>query len=90
MESISLWGFLALSTPFVMTMVIVAIFTDHRQKMKKLQIEALKVQEANLHNEVNDAVERDLSKVLSRIEVLEAIVTDKKYDLDEKITRLNK
>ena len=83
-----LWSFLALSTPFVMLMLIVAIWAEHKKNMKKLDNERLEIQEANVQNEVSDAVSRELKQIIHRIEVLEAIVTDRNFDLDEKITRL--
>ena len=83
-----LWGFLALSTPFVMLMLITAIWTEHKKNMKKLENEKLEIQQANVQHEVSDAVGREIKEILVRIEVLEAIVTDRKFDLSEKITRL--
>jgi hypothetical protein len=48
----------------------------------------LRLEKANLETEVAAAVNKTLGDQLSRIEVLEAIVTDKNYNLNEKITRL--
>jgi hypothetical protein len=56
--------------------------------MKKLENEKLEIQQANVQHEVSDAVGREIKEILARIEVLEAIVTDRKFDLSEKITRL--
>ncbi len=56
--------------------------------MKKLENEKLEIQQANVQHEVSDAVGREIKEILGRIEVLEAIVTDRKFDLSEKITRL--
>lgn len=56
--------------------------------MKKLESEKLEIQQANVQHEVSDAVGREIKEILGRIEVLEAIVTDRKFDLSEKITRL--
>ncbi|NKB32699.1 MAG: hypothetical protein GKR91_06340 [Pseudomonadales bacterium] len=84
----TLWGFLAVAVPFIMSMIITAIFTEHRKSMKMLEIENQKVQQTNVQNEVSDAVKREIGEILKRIETLEAIVTDRKYQLDEKITRL--
>ena len=83
-----LWGFLAFSTPFVMLMLIIAIWTEKKKNMKKLENEKLEIQQANVQHEVSDAVGREIKEILARIEVLEAIVTDRKFDLSEKITRL--
>lgn len=84
----NIWFFLATATLPVMGMLITLFLIGHHQKMKKLELEALKIQKANVQNEVNDAVERRLKDMIDRVEVLEAIVTDKGYDLNEKITRL--
>jgi hypothetical protein len=67
---------------------------DHRyleqaqKNMKKLENEKLGIQQANVQHEVSYAVGRKIKKILGRIEVLEAIVTDRKFDLSEKINRL--
>ena len=85
---IGLWSFLTISSPFVMVMLVTAIWTEHKKNMKKLENERLQIQQANVQNEVSDAVSREIKEIVNRIEVLEAIVTDRKYELDEKITRL--
>lgn len=82
------WSFLAFATPFVMIMTIVGIYTEHKKNMKKLENKNLEIRQANVQHEVSDAVNREIREILSRIEVLEAIVTDRKFDLSEKITRL--
>ena len=51
-------------------------------------MEALKVTNINLKAEVEGAVSRHIKSQNDRIEVLEAIVTDKKYALNEDITNL--
>ncbi len=84
----TLWGFLAIATPFVMCMIITAVYTEHKKQIKKLDNETLKIQQTNVQNEVSDAVKREIEQILNRIEVLETIVTDRNYDLNEKITRL--
>jgi hypothetical protein len=48
-------------------------------------VEAFKVTNLNIKAEVEDAVSRHLKIQNERIEVLEAIVTDKKYELNENI-----
>ena len=83
-----LFTFLSIAVASVMAMLIVVTYLGHKEKIKKLEIEGLKIQKSNLQNEVNDAVERQLKDTLSRIEVLEAIVTDKNYELNDKIHRL--
>jgi hypothetical protein len=56
--------------------------------MKTLEVEALKIQKANLKSEVEEAVNNRIGDLQGRIEVIEAIVSDKNYELNEKITRL--
>ena len=68
--------------------IFFVIFAVHRTKMKLLEIEALKIQKANLQAEVKHATEEEMSKMKDRVEVLEAIVTSKNYDLSERITRV--
>lgn len=85
---INLWVFLTagviLGVPFLMVVVVNA----HKTKLKELEIEALKIKKANIEAEVEAAVNKKLGDQLNRIEVLEAIVTDSNYELNEKITRL--
>lgn len=86
--NVSLWFFLSVATFFTILFLIVLLFVSYKQNMKKMEIEALKIQKENLQHEVEQAVNKKLGDQLSRIEVLEAIVTDKNYELNEKITRL--
>ncbi|MGX5172567.1 hypothetical protein ACUR5C_00905 [Aliikangiella sp. IMCC44653] len=84
----NLWLFLSLAVGFsAVSSIIIAIFA-HKKSIKELEVEALKVERANLDEMVEKAVKKHLGDQLSRIEVLEAIVTDKKYELNEKIARL--
>jgi hypothetical protein len=65
---------------FVMPIVMVATWTSHRKDMAKVNATLNDSEKENLHNE--------LKAVKSRLEVLEAIVTDKKYQLNQEITAL--
>ena len=65
---------------FVMPIVVVGMWNQHKKEMHKMNAELGKSETQNLKNE--------LAAVKSRLEVLEAIVTDKKYQLNEEIGRL--
>lgn len=84
----NLWMFLIVTMLVVGAFLYIAVTTTHKKKMKELEIEGLKIQKFNLEVEVEDAVNRKLGDQLSRIEILEAVVTDKNYELNEKISRL--
>ena len=84
----NLWVFLSVAVALVIPFLIIVAINAHKTKLKQLEIEALKIKKANIEAAVEDAINRRLGDQLSRIEVLEAIVTDKSYDLNEKITRL--
>lgn len=86
--NINLWVFLSIAVIFLVSFLIILVLSTNKKKIKELEVEALKLEKANLETEVAAAVNKTLGDQLSRIEVLEAIVTDKKYDLNEKITRL--
>jgi hypothetical protein len=60
----------------------------NKRKLKELDVEALKVKSINIKAEVEDAVARQFKSKNDRIEVLEAIITDKKYELSESIANL--
>ena len=84
----NLWLFFTASVALVTPLIIVAVITSYKTKMKQLEIEALNIQKATLKTEVENVVNEKLGDQLNRIEVLEAIVTDKSYELNEKITKL--
>jgi hypothetical protein len=86
--NINLWVFLTATVVFSLAFLTIVVLTTHKKKIKELEVEALKLEKANLEAVVEDAVNKVIGDQLSRIEVLEAIVTDKNYDLNEKITRL--
>jgi hypothetical protein len=85
---VNLWLFLTVSVVFTTALLIIVVVNGHKKKLKELEIEALKIENVNLQTVVEDAVNKIVGEQLRRIEVLEAIVTDKSYDLNEKITRL--
>jgi hypothetical protein len=84
----NLWIFLTVATLCLLILMLGIIYVGYQEKMKKLEIERQKIEQTNLQHEVADAVEREYAGLVSRIEVLEAIVTEENYDLSEKITRL--
>lgn len=65
---------------FVLPIVFIGMWTQHKKDMVKANIELGKSEKTNMQNE--------LAAVKTRLEVLEAIVTDKKYQLDQEITSL--
>ena len=82
MDEFDFVAFFILFCIFAMPFIIagLAAILSHRQKMKELETkfnesEKIKIQEEN-------------KSIKHRLEVLEAIVTEKKYDLNEKIARL--
>jgi hypothetical protein len=65
---------------FVLPIVIIALWTIHKKEMAKAN--------ANLNNSEKQNMQNELAAVKGRLEVLEAIVTDKKYQLNQEITEL--
>ena len=65
---------------FVLPIVIIGIWTSHRKEMAKAN--------ADLNISEKENMKNQLSSVKTRLEVLEAIVTDKKYQLHQEITEL--
>jgi len=86
---INLWFFLTIGAVFSALLVLGITIVINKRKLKELELEALKVKNINLKAEVEDAVGRHLKSQNDRIAVLEAIVTDKKYELNESITKLS-
>ena len=85
---VNLWMFLSIGALLITILVIAITMILNKRKLKELDVEALKVTNINLKAEVEDAVSRHLKSQNNRIEVLEAIVTDKKYELNENISNL--
>jgi len=65
---------------FVLPIVMVGTWTSHKKEMAKAN--------ANLNNSEKQNMQNELAAVKSRLEVLEAIVTDKKYQLHQEISEL--
>ena len=65
---------------FVLPIVIIGVWTSHKKQMTKLN--------ASLNDSEKDNMKNELTAVKTRLEVLEAIVTDKKYQLHQEITEL--
>ena len=65
---------------FVLPIVFVGIWTSHKKEMAKMNTE--------LNNSEKQKIANEFEAVKARLEVLEAIVTDKKYQLNEEIERL--
>lgn len=65
---------------FVLPIVFFGTWTTHKQKMREM--------ESQIDHTEKDALKEELAGVKKRLEVLEAIVTDKKYQLDQEIREL--
>ncbi|GAB3033618.1 hypothetical protein [Bowmanella dokdonensis] len=65
---------------FVLPIVMAGIWTDHKKKMAQLSTQ--------LDSSEKHRLEQELVGVKKRLEVLEAIVTDKKYQLNEEFAAL--
>jgi Na+-transporting methylmalonyl-CoA/oxaloacetate decarboxylase gamma subunit len=65
---------------FVLPIVMVGTWSSHKKEMAKAN--------ANLSNSEKLNMQNELAAVKGRLEVLEAIVTDKKYQLHQEITEL--
>lgn len=85
---INLWMFLSVAVVFGVSFLTIVVFTGHKKKLKELDIEAKRLENANLETLIEDAVTKQLGNQLTRIEVLEAIVTQQNYELNEEITKL--
>lgn len=71
---------LAILFVFVLPITIIGIVSGHKKEMAKLKLQLGDTQAQNVANE--------LVAVKSRLEVLEAIVTDKKYQLNAELDAL--
>ena len=65
---------------FIVLIVLITQFFDYRKSMAKLNVKL---------GEVNDSqVQKELENVKQRLIVLERIVTDKNYDLNEEFGKI--
>lgn len=67
---------------FIIVVVLIGNFFSYKKEMAKL---GTKVDHAE-----ESAVKNELANIKQRLIVLEKIVTDKNYDLNEEISNLNK
>jgi hypothetical protein len=84
----NLWLFLSISVIFITLLIITTTMIVNKTKLKALEIEALKSKRIDIETESEDSLSRQLRKQNDRIEILEAIITDKKYALNKSITNL--
>lgn len=73
---------LAILFLFVLPIVLVGVISSHRREMTKLQLK--------LGDSEASKTQAELANVKSRLEVLEAIVTDKKYQLNSEFEAMSK
>ncbi|SET70645.1 hypothetical protein [Thalassotalea agarivorans] len=83
----NLWIFLCTAVVFGVPLAFFAIYAGHKRKMKQIELSMLQAQE-QLAEKSLEQVNQQFSQLSKRIEVLEAIVTDKQYDLSSKIDEL--
>lgn len=77
----SVMQILALIFVFVFPIAMISIWTAHKAEMAKLNKE--------VNNSDKQKYENEITAMKKRLEVLEAIVTDKKYQLDREISELH-
>lgn len=67
---------------FIIAIVLIGNFFSYKKEMAKLGTKVDHAEESAMKNELNN--------IKQRLIVLEKIVTDKNYDLNEEISNLNK
>ena len=85
---VNLWLFLSISVMFITLLVITTTMIVNKTKLKTLEVEALKIKNIDIKTEGEDSLRRQLNSQNDRIAVLEAIITDKNYELNESINHL--
>lgn len=60
----------------------------NKRKLKEIELEALKAKNSDLNTVIEKVVARHVKYQNDRIETLEAIVTDRKYQLNENLHNL--
>ena len=72
----------------VMTPVILIVLISHYFSYKKSTAATLSKLKKEIHEASNEDLEKELSNLKERVQVLEEIVTDRRFDLDRKIGNL--
>ncbi|MEP1445503.1 MAG: hypothetical protein ABJK37_05205 [Paraglaciecola sp.] len=83
---INLWLFLSIGAVLTTILVISSTMIINNRKLKEIELKTLNAK--NLNAVVEKVVARQLKYQSDRIETLESIVTDKKYQLDENLRNL--
>lgn len=65
---------------FIVLIVLISQFFDYRKSMAKLNNKVTDINE--------NAVQKELDNVKQRLAVLERIVTDKSYDLNDELSKI--
>tara|TARA_Y100001956_G_C4005281_1_gene135317 strand:- start:203 stop:451 length:249 start_codon:yes stop_codon:yes gene_type:complete len=63
---------------------IIKLVLDHRKEVKKLEIK----ERSQLNTQDKDALQHQVEDLKHRVEVLERIVTDNKYQIEKEIASL--
>lgn len=82
----TLWLFLTICAVVGMLTGLAGMVTHHKRQMKQMELES---QQARAQAEVDKTLKLEVEELKKRIEVLETIVTDNKYQLNQKISSLD-
>ncbi|MGR5175895.1 nitrite reductase [Vibrio parahaemolyticus] len=63
---------------------ILNTFFNHREKIKAIELEKAKLTDKSINSDLVSQIER----LTNRVEVLEKIITDEKYQLEREIAKL--
>lgn len=85
---INLWLFLSIAAVLTTILVISSTMIINKRKLKEIELETLKAKNSDLNTVVEKVVARHIKYQNDRIETLEAIVTDRKYQLNENLHNL--
>ncbi|MBU3003761.1 hypothetical protein [Paraglaciecola arctica] len=85
---INLWLFLSIAAVLITILVISSTMIINKRKLKEIELEALKAKNSDLNTVIEKVVARHVKYQNDRIETLEAIVTDRKYQLNENLHNL--
>ena len=72
----------------VMAPVILIVFISEYFKYKKATSQKLAQMNKEIHENSTHDMEQEINTLRERVQVLEEIVTDRRYDLDRKISGL--
>ena len=84
----NLWMFLAVGCVCLLGVLVAVLTFAHREKAKQLDLQKEEIASREVSTELEAVMRQEIDALTERVETLEAIVTDERYDLGQKIEQV--